>query len=148
MGRHALKLRQAGGVLAVATLFFFVVGGNPLPRVRRALTTIRNTAGSDLRARRLSGRGPAYDRHFFELVLAARDALPAQTKGIALYAPRVPDWGGKYLAIYEMAPIPVFAEPASVPAGWVALVYGGEPPAGWRVLHAFPGGGALMAPAR
>ena len=146
MSRNALKLRQVGGACAVAALLFFAAGESPLPRLRRALSTIRDTARLDLRRRRLSGRGPEYDRRFFELVLAARDALPAGTRGIALYAPRIPDWGGKYLAIYELAPIPVIAEPERVPDGFVALVYGREPPAGWRVLHAFPGGGALMAP--
>ena len=139
------RLRQAGGALAVATLLVFLPGGNPLPRVRGSLATLRNTAGKDLQARRMSGRGPAYDRRFFELVLAARDALPRGTRGIALYAPGIPEWGGRYLAIYELAPIPVIAQPDKIPAGWVALVYGSEWPAEWRVLRSLPGG-ALLAP--
>jgi hypothetical protein len=139
------RLRQAGAALAIATLLVFLPGGNPIPRVRGSLATLRNTAGSDLRARRMSGRGPAYDRRFFELVLAARDALPPGTKGIALYAPEIPEWGGRYLAIYELAPIPVVAQPGKIPAGWAALVYGREWPGGWRVLRSLPGG-ALLAP--
>ena len=139
------RLRRTAGALAVATLLFFLPGGNPLPRVRGSLATLRNTAGSDLRARRMSGRGPAYDRRFFELVLAARDALPPGTKGIALFAPEIPEWGGRYLAIYELAPIPVIAQPDRIPVGWVALVYGSEWPREWRVLRSLPGG-ALLAP--
>jgi hypothetical protein len=142
---HLPRLRQAGAALAIATVLFFLPGGKPLPRVRGSLATLRNTAGSDLRARRMSGRGPAYDRRFFELVLAARDALPPGTRGIALYAPEIPEWGGQYLAIYELAPIPVVARPDKIPAGWAALVYGGEWPRGWRVLRSLPGG-ALLAP--
>ena len=120
-------------------------GATSFDVVKGSLATLRNTAGSDLRARRMAGRGPAHDRRFFELVLAARDSLPSGTRGIALYAPEIPEWGGRYLAIYELAPIPVVAQPERVPAGWVALVYGSEWPQEWRVLRALPGG-ALLAP--
>jgi hypothetical protein len=146
-GRAALRrLRLAGGVAAVAVLLVSLPGGNPGLRVRESLATLRRTAGSDLRARRLAGRGPAYDRRFFELVLAVRDALPPGTKGIALFAPEIPEWGGRYLAIYELAPVPVVAAPNQIPAGWVALVYGGRWPPGLRLLRPLPGG-ALLAPA-
>jgi hypothetical protein len=141
-----LRLRLAGGVAAVVVLLVSLPGGNPGPRVRGSLATLRRTAGSDLRARRLAGRGPAYDRRFFELVLAARDALPPGTNGIALFAPEIPEWGGRYLAIYELAPVPVVAAPDRIPAGWVALVYGGRWPPGLRLLRTLPGG-ALLAPA-
>ena len=139
------RLRKTAGALAVATLLFFLPGGNPLTRVRGSLATVRKTAGTDLRARRMSGRGPAHDRRFFELVVAAHDALPPGTRGLALYAPEIPEWGGRYLAIYELAPTPVIAQPDRIPAGWVALVYGSEWPGEWRVLRALPGG-ALLAP--
>jgi hypothetical protein len=146
-GRAVLRrLRRAGGVAAVAVLSIFLPGGNPGPRVRGSLATLRHTAGSDLRARRLAGRGPAYDRRFFELVLAASDALPPGTKGIVLFAPQIPEWGGRYLAIYELAPVPVVAAPDRIPAGWVALVYGGRWPPGLRLLRPLPGG-ALLVPA-
>lgn len=140
------RLRRAGGIAAVAILLVFLPDGNPWPRVRGSLATLRYSGRWDLRARRLEGRGPAYDRKFFELVLAARNALPPGTKGIALYAPEIPEWGGRYLAIYELAPVPVVAAPARVPAGWVALAYGRSWPPGLRPLRSLPGG-ALLAPA-
>src|SRR5438552_3976948 len=110
-GAALRRLRLAGGVAAVTVLLVSVPGGNLAARLRGNLATLRHTAGIDLRARRLAGRGPAYDRRFFELVLAARSALPPGTKGIALFAPQIPEWGGRYLAIYELAPMPVVAAP-------------------------------------
>jgi hypothetical protein len=133
------------GAVAFTILLVFVSGGNPLPRLRESLATIRRTAGLDLRARRLAGRGPAYDRRFFELVLTVRDALPPGSKGLVLYAPGIPEWGGRYLAIYELAPLPVVDSPVRIREDWVALVYGRESPAGWRLLRSFPGG-ALLKP--
>ncbi len=145
--RSALRrLRLAGGVAAVAVLLVAVPGGNLAARLRGSLATLRHTAGTDLPARRLAGRGPAYDRRFFELVLAARNALPPGTKGIVLLAPQIPEWGGRYLAIYELAPMPVVAAPDRIPPGWVALVYGDHWPPGLRLLSRLPGG-ALLAPA-
>lgn len=138
-------LRQAGGVAAVAILLYELPAGNPLSRALAALTTLKNTSGLDLRARRMAGRGPAFDRRFFELVLAAREALPPGTKGIILDAPAIPEWGGRFLAIYELAPVPVVAGPARPQAGWVTLVYGRAWPPGWKLLRSLPGG-ALLAP--
>jgi hypothetical protein len=138
-------LRRAGGVLAAVILFVELPGGNPLSRASASLAALRRMAGLDLRARRMAGRGPAYDRRFFELVLAARDSLPPGTKGIVLDAPAIPEWGGRFLAIYELAPIPVVTGPARPQAGWVTLVYGRQWPPGWRLLRALPGG-ALLVP--
>jgi hypothetical protein len=140
------RFRLAAGAAAFVTLLIVLPGGNPLPDARASLKTLRESAGSDLRARRLAGRGPAYDRRFFQLVLAARDALPPGSSGVALYAPGIPEWGGRYLAIYEFAPVPVVAAPFPVPAGWVSVVYGSHWPAGLRLVRSLPGG-ALLAPA-
>jgi hypothetical protein len=138
-------LRQAGTAAAVVILLIELPAGNPFSRASESVATLRKTAGLDLRARRAAGRGPAFDRRFFELVLAAREALPPGTKGIILDAPAIPEWGGRFLAIYELAPVPVVAGPARPQAGWVTLVYGRAWPPGWKLLRSLPGG-ALLAP--
>jgi len=143
--RFPRLLRRAGGVAAFAILLFELPAGNPLSRASSSLMTLRRTAGLDLRGRRMAGRGPAFDRRFFELVLAAREALPPGTRGIVLDAPSIPEWGGRFLAIYELAPIPVVAGTARPQPGWVTLVYGRPWPPGWKLLRALPGG-ALLTP--
>ena len=132
-------------MVAVAVLLFEMPGGNPLSRAGGSVATLKRTAGLDLLGRRMAGRGPAFDRRFFELVLAAREALPPGTKGVVLDAPSIPEWGGRFLAIYELAPVPVVTGPARPQAGWVTLVYGRQWPAGWKLLRALPGG-ALLSP--
>ncbi len=140
------RFRLGAGAAAFVTLLFVLPAGNPLADVRASIATIRGSAGLDLRARHLAGRGAAYDRRFFELVMAARDALPPGSTGVALYAPGIPEWGGRYLTIYDFAPLPVGVAPARAPAGWVAIVYGPDRPPGWRLLRELPGG-ALLIPA-
>ncbi len=145
-GRIGLaRLRQTFGLAAFLTLLAFLPGGNPLPDVRARLGTLRLLARHDLRARRLAGSSAGYDRRFFEFVLAAREALPPGSKGVALYAPGIPEWGGLYLTIYHFAPVPVIVAPARVPVGWVAAVYGQYPPPNLRLVRPLPGG-ALFAP--
>src|SRR5262249_53654356 len=99
----------------------------------------------DSTARRAAGRGPAYDRRFFEAILAARPALPAGTRGGGLPAPRFPGWGGGGPADLELAPLPGVMAPETLRPGWVALSYGPRPPGRWRVIRDLPGG-ALLAP--
>ncbi len=130
---------------AFLTLLVCLPGGNPWPDLRARLEILRRSCCEDLAARRLAGSAAAYDRRFFEFVLAARGALPPGIKGVALYAPGIPEWGGLYLAIYQFAPVPVFLAPARVPPGWVAAVYGSPAPPGWRLLRALPGGALLTA---
>src|SRR5262245_23713949 len=140
------RLRLAAGVLAAATLVFFLPDGNPFLRVIGSVETLRRTASGDLDSRRLAGRGPAYDRRFFELVLAAKRALPPGTKGIVLDAPTIPEWGGRFLAIYELAPVPVVPGPARASSGWVTLVYGSRRPREARLLRELPGGALFASP--
>ena len=140
-------MRLLAGGVAFLTLLFTLPGGNPLPEVRVSLRRIRETADKDLRSRRLAGRDPEYDRRFFQMVLAARDSLPAGSGGVALYAPEIPSWGGLYLTIYEFAPIPVVLAPPRVPTGWIALTYGpGEAPSKLPLLRAFSHG-TMLGPA-
>lgn len=143
--RSALQVRRVVGAAALVTLLIILPADHPAAELRGNLATWRALAGQDLRTRRLAGRATAYDRRFFEAVLAARDALPPGTEGVALYAPGIPDWGGGYLAIYYFAPMPAVLAPPKVPSKWVAVTYGVSGPENLRVLRQLPGG-ALLAP--
>jgi hypothetical protein len=139
------RLRRTVAAVAFVILFIYLAGGNPLPEFRSRLAILRQSVVRDLPRRRLEGSAAAFDRRFAALVLAARDALPPGTTGVALYASGIPEWGGLYLAIYEFAPIPVIIAPRRVPAGWLALTYGPAAVEGLRVVRRFEGG-ALLAP--
>ena len=104
---------------------------------------LRRTHSWEPGRRRIAGTSASADRAFYLFLSGVRRALPASTRGVALYAP------GKtgtelYLASYELAPLPVRVAPREVPEGWTAAVYGAVPP-GWTVVHALPGG-ALASP--
>jgi hypothetical protein len=140
--------RWRSGIAAwVAYLLAFVslTGGDPRPDFRGRLAVLRGSWRKDLETRRLEGSAAAHDRRFAALLLAARDALPPGTPGIALVAPGIPDWGGLYLGVYLFAPTPVLLAPARVPPGWLVLVYGLGEPARGRVVRRFPDG-ALVDP--
>ncbi len=77
--------------------------------------------------------------------MSARDALPPDTPGLALYAPGIPEWGGLYLAIYHFAPTPVLLAPKRVPPGWLVLTYGPAAPPVGRVLRQFEDGALVRA---
>ena len=112
--------------------------------LRSRVEILRRFGGQDLRTRRWAGSSAAYDRRFFEYLAYLKQALPSDAKGLALFAPGIPEWGGRYLAIYDFAPFPVVFAPSEVPDGWVAAVYGAPPLPGWRVLRELPNG-ALLA---
>jgi hypothetical protein len=140
--------RRWSGIAAwVAYVLAFVslTGGDPRPEVRGRLATLRRSWSKDLETRRLEGLAAAHDRRFAALLLAARDALPPETPGVALHAPGIPEWGGLYLGVYLFAPTPVLIAPARVPPGWLVLSYGPDEPAGGRVVRRFADG-ALIDP--
>lgn len=147
------RLRRTVAVVAFAMVFIFLAGGNPLPEFRSRLAILRQSIVRDLPRRRLEGSAAAFDRRFAALVLAARDALPPGTRGVALYARDIPEWGGLYLAIYHFAPTPVILAPSRVPADWLALTYSraeraegaDSGPPNLRVVRRFADG-ALLAP--
>jgi len=101
-------------------------------------------APRELATRRLGGSSAAFDRGYFLFLESARRQLPKGTAGVAVILPD-PSQEAHYLAAYTMAPIPVAVSRGPVPPGWIAAVYGGERPHGWRLLAEVPGG-ALMAP--
>jgi hypothetical protein len=146
-GREISRASALAGLVAFAGLIAFFLRGDAAREVLGRAALLRRSAAWDLPRRRLEGSAAAYDRRFAALVLAAREALPPGTRGVALYAPAIPEWGGLYSAIYELAPVPVVVAPPSVRPGWVALTYG-TPPApalGLREIRRLEGG-ALLAP--
>lgn len=126
-------------------LAFFLLRGGLIREITSRVEILRRFGGEDARIRRLAGTSAAYDRRFFEFLESARLALPPESRGLALYAPGIPEREGLYLAIYHLAPLPVAVAPERVPPAWLAAVYGAAPPAGWRVLRELPGG-ALLTP--
>lgn len=146
-GQGISRASALAGLVAFSGLIAFFLSGNPAREVLRSVALLRRSAAWDLPRRRLEGSAAAYDRHFAELVLAAKAVLPPETRGVALYAPTIPEWGGLYSAVYELAPTPVFVAPPRVPAGWVALTYGSGStlPTDYRVIRRFENG-ALLAP--
>lgn len=141
------RLRSGGGVAAFAVLLVSLAGPNPVSDVRRRVEALRRSSAWSASDRRLAGMSAAYDRRFFEFVRAARASLPPGARGVALYAPRIPTWGGLFLAVYTFAPVPVLLAPPRVPPGWVALEYAsGKAPSALPLLRALPGG-AMVGPA-
>jgi hypothetical protein len=138
------RLRRAAGLASLATAFAFLTGGNPIPDVRERLDTLRRFWRMDAISRRLEGRACAYDRRFAVMTVAAAAELPAGTPGVVLDAPGIPDWGGRFFAVYHFAPTPVLLAPARVPTGWPTLQYGavGETES---VLRRFDGGALLLS---
>jgi hypothetical protein len=142
----APRLRPIAATVAFVTAFVFLTGDDPLPDFRGRLGILRRSWRKELAARRLEGAAAAYDRRFAALLVSARDALPPGTRGLALYAPGIPEWGGLYLAVYDFAPTPVLLAPRRVPPGWLTLTYGQGGPSDGRVLRRFADGSLLLAP--
>jgi len=138
--RRILLLVASGLFLA-----FLLARAGLVREITSRVEILRRFGGEDARIRRMAGTSAAYDRRFFEFLERARLAVPPESRGLALYAPGIPEWGGRYLAIYHLAPLPVAVDPERVPPAWLAVVYGAEPPTGWRVLRELPGG-ALLTP--
>lgn len=141
MRLRRIVLRVASGLF----LAFLLARWGLVREITSRVAILRRFGGEDARTRRMVGTAAAYDRRFFEFLEQARLALPPDARGLALYAPGIPEREGLYLAIYHLAPLPVAAAPERVPPAWVAAVYGAAPPAGWRVLRELPGG-ALLTP--
>ena len=110
----------------------------------RALVLTRSAA-LDGNVRRLNGTAAAFDPQFSIFLESARRALPPATAGVAILGAPASD-AARYLATYQMAPMPVRVAPDQVPAGWVLAVYGPERPSGWKAI-ASVWKGALMVPA-
>jgi hypothetical protein len=122
-----------------------LLAGNRPAELSRRIRFLERTAGAEPARRRLAGSSTAFDRGYFVFLESARRTLPPGTAGVALFLPS-PSEPARYLASYEMAPLPV-AEGGAARNGWVAAVYGPARPAGWTVLRDLPGG-ALLAPAK
>ena len=139
-------LRRIVATIALVTAFVVLTGGNPFPDFRGRLGVLRRSWRKDSWDRRLEGTAAAYDRRFAAFLNSARNALPPDTPGLALYAPGIPEWGGLYLAVYHFAPTPVLLAPKRVPAGWLVLTYGQAAPPVGRVLRQFENGALVLPP--
>src|ERR1700752_4832322 len=94
--RPRLRVRRIAAIIAFVTAFVFLTGGNPLPDFRGRLGVLRRTWFKSGWDRRLEGTAAGYDRKFAAFLESAREALPPGTPGLALYAPKIPEWGGLY----------------------------------------------------
>ena len=135
--------RLAALVAATLLLVLFLLQNRPA-ELRRRIDFLRHTASQKTALRRLAGSGAAFDRAYFAFLESVRRRLPPGTRGVAIFRDP-PTTEALYLASYALAPVPVVLAPRQVPPRWIAAVYGGAPPAGWRVLATVPGG-ALVAP--
>ncbi len=141
-----MRFRRLAVLVAFSLLLISLLRRNSVEELRSRVTILRRFAAEDLRTRRMAGTSVAYDRRFFEFLERARPALPPGTKGLALYAPGIPEWAGYYVAVYHLAPLPVADAPKKIAEGWVAAIYGAERPSGWRLLRELPNGALLLPP--
>jgi hypothetical protein len=138
-------LRRAVVALASALLLLFLLWRADLGRARGRALVLTRSASLDGNVRRLNGTAAAFDPQFYIFLESARRALPPATAGVAILGAPASD-AGRYLATYQMAPLPVLVAPDRVPAGWVLAVYGPERPPAWKAI-ASVWKGALMVPA-
>jgi hypothetical protein len=137
--------RRVAALAASAFLLFALLRRTASEDLRGRAAVIRHAFSLSAPERRAGGGATAYDRAFFPLLERARRELPVDARGVALYAPSLPEWGGLYYAVYHLAPVPVAIAPERVPPGWVALAYRTPGPPGLRVLREWPDG-ALLVP--
>jgi len=132
--------------VAAATLLLvlFLLQNRP-GELGQRVSFLRRGASQELALRRLAGSGAAFDRRYFAFLESARRRIPPGTPGVAIFRDP-PTTEALYLASYALAPIPVVLAPRQVPPRWIAAVYGGTAPAGWRVLATLPGGALLDPP--
>ncbi|MFN2387625.1 MAG: hypothetical protein ABR576_15320 [Thermoanaerobaculia bacterium] len=140
-----MSWRRVAALAAFTLLLFALVRRTTSEDLRGRAAIIRRAFSLSAAERRAAGGATAYDRAFFPVLERARRELPVDARGVALYAPTLPEWGGLYYAVYHLAPVPVAIAPEEVPPGWVALAYRAPGPAGLRVLREWPGG-ALLVP--
>jgi hypothetical protein len=137
-------LRRAVVALASALLLLFLLWRADLGRARGRALVLTRSAALDGNVRRLNGTAAAFDPQFYIFLESARRALPPATAGVAILGAPASD-AARYLATYDLAPLPVLVAPDRVPAGWVLAVYGPERPSAWKTI-ASVWKGALMVP--
>lgn len=128
----------AGTVLGV-----LLVLRMPPSQVARRLDFIAHTNGLELARRRLLASS---DRNYFYFLESARRTLPPGTAGVALSAPGLRSYD-YYVAVYQLAPLPVRPSVAGLPPGWVGVFWGAPPPPEWTVVRALRGGVIAKPPA-
>jgi hypothetical protein len=141
-----VKARRIAVLLAFSFLFFEILRRQHPSDLPSRVKILERFGGSDLRTRRMAGTAAGYDRRFFEFLERARLSLPPGTAGVTLHAPGIPEWGGVYLGVYHLAPVPVDIAPKGLPQGWVAALYGVPPPPDGRVIVELPNGWLVGRP--
>jgi hypothetical protein len=136
--------RRPAALAAYSFLLFALLRRTASEELRARAAIIGRAFSLSAAERRAGGAATAYDRAFFPFLERVRRELPVDARGVALYAPSLPEWGGLYYAAYHLAPVPVAIAPEKVPPGWVALAYRTPGPPGLRVLREWPDG-ALLA---
>ncbi len=137
-------MRRAVTTLASVLLFLFLLWRADLGRVRGRALVLTRSAALDGNVRRLNGTAAALDPQFYIFLESARRALPPAAAGVAILGAPASD-AARYLAAYQLAPVPVLVAPDRVPAGWVLAVYGPERPSAWKAIATI-WKGALMVP--
>ena len=137
--------RRLAALTASAVLFLLFLLQNRPAELLRRVGFLRATASRELALRRLAGSGAAFDRPYFVFLESARRLVPAGTPGVAISVEQ-PTTTALYLASYVFAPMPVLLSPRQVPPRWIAAVYRGRQPAGWREIAAIPGGALYARP--
>ena len=137
--------RRLAALTASAVLFLLFLLQNRPAELLRRVGFLRATASRELALRRLAGSGAAFDRAYFVFLESARRLVPAGTPGVAISVEQ-PTTTALYLASYVFAPMPVLLSPRQVPPRWIAAVYRGRQPVGWREIAAIPGGALYARP--
>ena len=137
--------RPLSALTASAVLFLLFLLQNRPAEVLRRVRVLQATASRKLALRRLAGSGAAFDRAYFVFLESARRLVPAGTPGVAISVEQ-PTTTALYLASYVFAPMPVLLSPRQVPPRWIAAVYRGRQPVGWREIAAIPGGALYARP--
>lgn len=137
--------RRAAALAAFSILLFTLIRAAAPADLAGRAALVDRALSLPLAERRAEGAAASYDRRFFRFLTEAREQLPLDARGVALYAPGIPEWGGLYLAVYELAPVPVALAPSRTPAGWVALAYRTAGPARARVIRQLSDG-VMLAP--
>ena len=140
-----MTARPAHAAAAAAVLAASLIASDPPKDLARRIRSLSHFAPQRLAVRRLGGSSTDFDRRYFILLESARLRMPEGARGLAVFPDVDLPVRGEYLTIYEFAPLPTLISPDPVPDGWLALVYGGRRPEGWRVIQELPGG-ALCDP--
>ena len=141
-----MRVRRIVALAASAALFVIILLLSVSPaELRRRAAFLRRSAGYELAGRRLEGSGAAFDREFFRFLENVRRSLPADARGVAIFAPD-PTTEALHLASYHLAPVPVLLAPRRVPPRWIGAWHRLPVPEGSRLVRSLPNGALAFPP--